>query len=105
MWENVLENGLSKVLSDIKEKNDCDEGCKNSILNFFGGVQKSVEDFTSKFTTKVFNHAAETLLKSRLYERFKPRHKCVQIELENDGYDKFCSNVPQFKVFRAFQIN
>ena len=100
--QKILNNGLYQTLSDIREKDDCDEGCKNLIFNFFGGVQGSLGNFTRKFTTKVFNSAAETLLESRLYERFKPRHNCIETKLEKDGYDKFCSDFEQFKVIYVF---
>ena len=103
MWQKLLKDGLSDVLSDIRNKDDCDENCKNFIFNFFGDVQKGIGSLIKKFTKKVFKNAAETLIKSRLYERFKPRHNCVQLELENDGFDKFCSNVPQLKVIHAYQ--
>ena len=103
MSQKILNNGLYQTLSDIGEKDYCDEGCKNLIFNFFGGVQGSMGNFTRKFTTKVFNSAAETLLESRLYERFKPRHNCIETKLEKDGFDKFCSEFEQFKVILAFQ--
>lgn len=101
--QKIFNNGLYQTLSDIKEKAYCDEGCKNLIFNFFGGVQDGMGNFTRKFTTKVFNRAAETLLESRLYERFKPRHDCIETKLEIDGFDEFCSNFIQYKVISAFQ--
>ena len=52
--QKIFNTGLYQTLSDIREKDDCDEGCKNLILNFFGGVQDSMGNFTRKFTTKVF---------------------------------------------------
>ena len=101
--QKIFNTGLYQTLSDIREKDDCDEGCKNLILNFFGGVQDSMGNFTRKFTTKVFNSAAETLLESRLYERFKPRHNCIETKLERDGFDEFCPKFKQYKVIQAFQ--